>query len=389
MRLTRFVFVLSLLALVLAPIAAAMRFTDASRVPPQGFTGSPYYHKVEILAGGGAPPYTYQILSGSLPPGLTLTTEGKSGGDITGTPTRGGSYSFWVEASDCGSACGFALSKTQEEFTITILAGMNIVQQSLSPRGAFLNQPYSFQITTDNPAAAAYATWSVSSGALPSGITLNPSTGQLSGTPTVTGDFTFQIRVSDGSRTDAETYTLSVVPQMQIAPVSGVAEVGAPVRLAPQASGGKPQYAWSLGSGSALPAGLTMDPATGVISGRPRAAGRSTVTLVVTDTLGLTSTLTVQFNVTPQLLITKKPLAAAKVGKKYHVVLRATGGVTPRRWIMLGGRPGLLPAGLKLNASTGVISGTPRKAGTYRLRLQVADRLGAHSAAGFVIKVGA
>ena len=47
MRFTRVVFVLSVLALVLAPIAAAMRFTDASRLPPQGFTGSPYHHKVE------------------------------------------------------------------------------------------------------------------------------------------------------------------------------------------------------------------------------------------------------------------------------------------------------------------------------------------------------
>jgi putative Ig domain-containing protein len=56
---------------------------------------------------------------------------------------------------------------------------------------------------------------------------------------------------------------------------------------------------------------------------------------------------------------------------------------------MLGGRPGLLPAGMKLNARTGQLSGTPRKAGTYRLRLQVTDKLGVHSAAGFVLKVNA
>ena len=57
--------------------------------------------------------------------------------------------------------------------------------------------------------------------------------------------------------------------------------------------------------------------------------------------------------------------------------------------IMLGGRPGVLPPGMKLNARTGRLSGTPSKAGTYRLRLQVADKLGAHSAAGFVIRVRA
>jgi large repetitive protein len=389
MRFTRVVFVLSLLALVLAPIAAAMRFTDASRVPPQGFTGSPYYHKVEVLAGGGAPPYQYHIISGSLPPGLSLTTEGKSGGDITGVPTRGGSYSFWVEATDCGADCGFALSKTQEQFTITILAGMNIVQQSLSPKATFLNQPYSFQLTTDNPAAAAAATWTVASGALPAGITLNSSSGLLSGTPTVSGDFTFRIRVNDGSRSDAETYTLSVVPQLQIGAVTGLAEVGVPYQAAPQATGGKPQYTWSVGGGTTLPAGLVIDPATGAISGIPTTAGTSAAQLAVTDTFGLTSTLNVQFNVASKLLITKKPLPAAKVGKKYSAFLRASGGVVPRTWIMLGGRPGLLPVGMKLNARTGLLSGTPRKAGTYRLRLQVTDKFGVHSAAGFVLKVRA
>ena len=87
--------------------------------------------------------------------------------------------------------------------------------------------------------------------------------------------------------------------------------------------------------------------------------------------------------------MTKRPLPAAKVGSAYRALLRATGGVAPRSWRILGGRPGLLPTGLRLNARTGQISGTPKQSGTFRLRIQVTDKLGAHSAVGFVLKVAA
>ena len=70
----------------------------------------------------------------------------------------------------------------ERQFTINIQAGINLLQNALNPKGAFLGQAYSFQLTTDNPAAA--TSWSVTGGALPPGITLNSSNGLLSGTPT-------------------------------------------------------------------------------------------------------------------------------------------------------------------------------------------------------------
>ena len=76
----------------------------------------------------------------------------------------------------------------------------------------------------------------------------------------------------------------------------------------------------------------------------------------------MTGTVDVPITVAARLLATKKPLSTAKVGSSYRTFLKATGGVTPRRWTILGGRPGLLPKGLKLNARTGQISGTPRQA---------------------------
>ena len=138
-----------------------------------------------------------------------------------------------------------------------------------------------------------------------------------------------------------------------------------------------------------LPAGLTFDPATGVISGKPTAPGTSTATLTVKDALGLTTTVNLRFNIFARLLATKTPLKAAKVGKKYSARLLTTGGARPVKWILLGGRPGLLPKGIKLNPRTGQLSGTPTQAGTFRLRFQATDALGVKSAVGLVLKVNA
>jgi large repetitive protein len=384
MRLTRVVLVASLFALVVAPVALAIAFTDDSFFVPIGRTGEAYTHRMHIREGGGCPPYTYRILAGNLPPGTSLTADGNQGGTVSGVPTTAGEYSFWLEGRDYPAACGDAIRPavtTERQFTITILQGVSIQQQTLGV--TYLGEAYNAQLTATGGGTQ---TWSVQSGSPPAGVTLGTD-GHLSGTPTATGDFTFVVKVTNGGGSDTETLTLSIVQRLKIAAIKSVAEVGIPFQAASQATGGKPGYVWSLGAGSALPVGLTMDPATGAITGKPTAPGKTEVKLVVTDRLGLTTTLDISFNVVSRILITKRAFPVAKLGKKYSAFFRASGGAVPRTWIMLGGRPGLLPAGMKLNARTGQLSGTPRKAGTYRLRMQVTDKLGARSSAGFVLRV--
>ena len=384
MRFTRVLLLVSLLALVVVPAALALRFTDDSFDMPKGATGQSY-SKTFHGAGGCGPalPYQYRILAGSLPPGLSLSKSGT----ISGVPTVGGNYDFWVELSDqdppTASFC-VVPAKAQREFAITILQGLNIQQNALSPQVAATNAPYSFQLTAEGGGTQS---WSVVSGALPAGLALNSSNGVVSGTPTATGDYTFKIQVTDGSRTDVETFTLAVVDPLKIAKPPTVAEVGLVFAFSPNATGGRPGYTWSLEG--TLPTGLAFDGATGAIGGKPTAAGSYPLKLVITDTLGLTQTSEVTLVVTPRLAITKRPLKAAKVGKAYKVKLLARGGLTPRTWNLLGGRPGYLPSGLRLNRKTGEISGTPTKAGIYSLRMQVVDKLGVKSAAGYVLKVSA
>jgi len=382
MRFTKVLLVVSLLALVVTPIALALRFTDESYNTPVGEVGKAYSFQFNGAGGcGPALPYQYRILDGSTPPGITMS----SAGTFSGVPTQAGTWSFWVELSDQDppSAAWCVPSKSQREFSIRIVQGIKIQQNALNPSRTFLNEPYSFQFTAQGGGPQ---TWSLISGQLPAGITLS-SSGLLSGTPTAAGDFTFKVQVSDGSRTDTQTYTLSVVQRLKIStPAVPAGEVGLAFTTQLAATGGRGNHTWSLASGTVLPAGLTLDPATGVISGKPAAAGVFPVKVTVTDTIGLTDTVEVQLHVAAKLAIAKNALKNATATHAYKVRFKAEGGVRPRTWTILRGK---LPAGITLNAKTGELSGKPTKAGTFRIRVQVTDKLGAKSQASFVLKVKA
>ena len=386
MRLTKVAFLFALVALVAAPIALALRFTDESFNTPTGVTGQPYSHQFNGAAGcGPALPYQYRLLDSSLPPGLVLD----KGGLIHGVPTQGGDYSFWVELSDENppSASWCIPSTAQRQFTIKVVPGINILQNALNPKVAFLNRPYpGYQLTASGVSGA--QTWSLKSGALPPGMSVGPN-GVVSGTPTAAGDFTFVIQVTDGGRSDSETYTLNVVEELKITQAKApLSEVGQPFVLQLKATGGRPALVWSLADGTALPAGLTLDAATGLIGGKPTVAGSYPLKLTVTDQLGLTQNVDVTVAVAAKLAVVKKALPVVKIGKLYKGRLTAHGGATPLKWRILGGRPGFLPAGIKLNAKTGEFSGIASgKTGLYRLRMQATDKLGVKASLPIVLKV--
>ena len=382
MRFTRTVLLVALLALVVVPAALALRFTDDSYVMPVGTVGQPY-SKTFGGAGGCGPalPYQYSLINGSLPPGLSLSKSGT----ISGTPAAAGSFSFWVDLSDQNppSADWCRPSEAQRQFTITVNGGaavvpLAVVQTALAPKATIVSAPYSFQLTASGGGSQ---TWSVVEGALPAGLQLS-SAGLISGTPTATGDFTFKVRVTDGTRAATQAFALTVVQQLKIAAVTVPSgEVSVPFSVKPSANGGKAAYKWSAAS---LPAGIAIDPATGELSGRPSVAGSFPVKLIVTDSLGFTASTDVTLTFAEKLSIVSRALKAAKVGRAFSVRLAALGGAAPKTWSIVRGA---LPAGVKFSKRTGAFSGTPRRAGKSTFVVQETDALGGIARTKLILRV--
>src|SRR5947208_3487239 len=386
-RLLLLVVLFSALAGVAAKTAGALGFEDEpcpltdpvnhqlKVCHPDAEVGKPY--SLQIKGKGGCTPdfVRYDVVSGTLPPGLSV-----SAGDalVSGIPTQAGVFTFFLQVSDLRQSWCVDDKQSQWEFQITVDPGMQIVQRQPSLTPGQVGTSYTQQFT----ATGGNATWS-SSGTLPTGLTLNGSTGLLSGTPTATGDFSFKVTASDGSRSDTQSYGMSVVDPLKIAAATApAAEVQQPFTLTLAATGGKPGYQWSVATDSPLPAGLTLDAAKGTIAGTPTIPGTSVVKLTATDTLGLTSTVDVKIAVAPKVTIVSRPLPSAKVGRVYRARLLAVGGVAPKRWTIVRGS---LPRGVRLNAATGALSGKPLRKGTSRVTFQVTDSLSGASKTTFVL----
>ena len=158
---------------------------------PAGNAGTPYAQM--LTATGGVAPYTITVISGSLPPGLTLASDGT----IDGTPLVTGTYCFTVIAADAGG-CGTG----QVAYTITINAatcpaGTTITLSPPALPFAPTGVPYAQAITAAGGTAP--YTFAVTAGTLPPGLTLGPITGLLAGTPTSGGHYAFTITATDAN----------------------------------------------------------------------------------------------------------------------------------------------------------------------------------------------
>jgi large repetitive protein len=323
---------------------------------PSGYVGTSYSQT--LTATGGATPYSWSVTSGSLPAGLSLNA---STGAITGTPTAAGGSTFTVQVQDSNS-----FTATQS-LSIIVYSLPSISTTSLS--GGDVSSPYS-QTLVATGGSTPYS-WSITSGSLPSGLSLNASTGAITGTPSATGTKTFTVKVQDAN-TKTATQSLSIVisaqPSVSTTSLPGD-DIGSAYNQTLAATGGSAPFNWSITSGS-LPTGLSLNASSGTITGTPTATGTSSFTVKVQDAYNNTATKSLSIVISAQLSISTASLPSAYVGSAYSQTLAATGGATSYSWSITSGS---LPANLSLNASTGAITGTSTTAGSSSFTIQVKD----------------
>jgi hypothetical protein len=261
-----------------------------------------------IIASGGIAPYTFSIITGAVPTGISLNT---STGILSGTPTSIGTASFTIEARDGQGAIA------QKAFILTVNPPPVTITTATLPTNIVVRASYNVQLAASG-GVAPYS-WSIVTGALPAGITLNPSTGSLSGAATATGAFAFTVEAKDaGSHTARKDFSINVmaVPfAIEKATANFELMKGATFSYQVNATGGTPSYSWVLTQGS-LPAGLTLNTATGLITGTPTAVGIFNVVIAVRDQKPDTVTATLQIKVIDPNSIALITRAKYKAGKK-------------------------------------------------------------------------
>ena len=339
---------------------------------PNGTVAAAYSQTLSASGGGsGVGPYNFAVTAGALPAGLTLSSVGV----LSGTPTAGGSFSFTATVTDYSPFPG-PFSGSQA-YTL-VINPPSITLPATSLAGGTLGAPYSAAITAASGGTAPYS-YAVSAGALPGGLSLNPSSGAITGTPSALGTFNFSITATDSSTgtgpyTATQAYAINVIDVPPTASNSGLTlAYNAGATNVPLSLGGGTPTSLTIfnspthGTTNVSGTTITYQPTTGY-------AGTDSFTYTATNSGGTSEPATVWITVDDPTTMTISVAGglAAVLAEPYTETFTFNGGAQPWSNYQVTN----LPAGLSITgttANTVTISGTPTQTGTFNLSVSATD----------------
>ena len=329
--------------------------------PPDGSLNTPYS---SVLNASGTQPIAWSITSSRLPYGLALDS---ATGTISGTPTTVEQCTFRVTASN-------EYGSDSKYFTMNIWDIPTIITTSFTGYVGFAFSEQLELSTNDS------AEWTASRG-LPAGLKIDPATGAISGKPTKAGNYTATISAtsSAGVSTAVVSFTINAKPVKASITTSSLkaGEIGEEYSQTVKFRGTEPVTLIADG----VPNGLTFDTSTGLLFGTPAEAGNFTIKITasnIVNTLDGSSPATKNVKLTIKAQAPKiaapSALADGIVNTEYSSVqFTASQGTEPITWTASG-----LPSGLTLSTA-GLLSGTPKKAGNFKLTIKAKNSGGQDS----------
>jgi gliding motility-associated-like protein len=338
---------------------------------PNGTVGTTYPTQIVPAATGGTTPYTYTAIN--LPPGLVFNEVTR---EITGTPSQVGTFVVPVTATDGNG------NTVSQDYTIIVRDPLLLPAATLA--NGTVGMPYPTQTI---PSATGGTNTYVYSSPVPvaPGLTFNPSTREITGTPTQSGTFTVPITVVDGDNKVVTTnYTIVVGNPLVLAPkvlVDGTVNVVYPGETIPAATGGTGPYTYTS---TTLPAGLAFNATTRQVTGTPTQSGNYNLTITVTDAANTTVSQTYALRVGGVLSLPTASLPNGTVGTAYvsQTLPEVSGGTAPYTYSVTG-----LPPGLTFNQNTRVLSGTPTTGGPYNITMTARDNAGLSTSTDYGIQI--
>jgi len=322
---------------------------------------------VSVTATDSSPTATLSFSDGgSLPTGLSINV---GTGAITGTPTTGGVFDVTITATD---SAGFADSASFT-WSVTNVLTPAVIGNQTAQSGHTVSPVF-----TAPRDSSSTATFSFTGGStLPTGLSLNGSTGAVTGTPTTAGRYAVVITATDSAgftATTSFTWTINNVVTVT-APQNVTNVTGSPIApVSLPATDSSTATAITGWSATGLPPGIAIDPLSGALHGTPTTAGDYySVTVTASDGAGFSGKAHFEWVITNSVVVA--PIADQSAHTAYAVTpitpTATDSQVTPAvtfSWSATG-----LPSGIAIDHTSGVLSGTPTAPGSYAVTLTASD----------------